>query len=175
MDDDKIKIDAGEWEKTKRVFDEIKAMCKRHQIVVIVGSPSHANRQINELKDLPFGDFSEIVSEIPSVYVSLILLDEPKGEMTMKVLKKRRVTNVKEMTREDLESVVTDVQAVLWPFNDERDQEYEWGADTIEYVARALDDHGLGPGTVVPVPEEAKCTCAARLGLPHSQPCEIHG
>lgn len=57
--------------------------------------------------------------------------------------------NVSDLSREELENIVGNVQAILWldvdRASDNWDPDKSWDSETIEYVADALIRHGLRP------------------------------
>ncbi len=65
-----------------------------------------------------------------------------------------------DLTREELEDIVSQVRNVLWKdySTDELDPDRSWNSETIEWVSGVLEDAGLKPDRVVqskPSPQEA--------------------
>jgi hypothetical protein len=58
-----------------------------------------------------------------------------------------------ELTREQLENLVGQIQSILWldPLTDRFDPDRSWDTETIEWVSAVLEDAGLKPGTISPV------------------------
>jgi hypothetical protein len=50
-----------------------------------------------------------------------------------------------ELTHEQLVAMVNGIQAILWRDGDHWDVDKSWDAETIEHVARVLEDAGLRP------------------------------
>lgn len=58
---------------------------------------------------------------------------------------KKTLKDPNELTKEELVAVVRDVQDILWGDDvREPDEDHDWEVETIEYVAGALTDRGLG-------------------------------
>ena len=60
---------------------------------------------------------------------------------------KRKHLNASDLDLDNLRTIVTDIQKILW-FNyatDTWDPDKEWKVDTIEFVAGVLEDEGLRP------------------------------
>ncbi|MGD9613801.1 MAG: hypothetical protein AB7H90_01240 [Alphaproteobacteria bacterium] len=48
----------------------------------------------------------------------------------------------KDLSRAELEQIVTDIQSILWPSDC---PDAEWSSDEIERVAEVMDSYGLRP------------------------------
>jgi hypothetical protein len=57
-----------------------------------------------------------------------------------------------ELTREQLENIVAQIQSILWldPTTGAFDPDRPWDVETIEWVSGVLEDAGLRPGTTSP-------------------------